>query len=117
MPFIRLFRYRRIDQGEYLDYLLNRKPGDPPAKRIIEKELVLNTAHITKVEVEYAVPGHPGDSDYYHVDVETGLENAEAHRWYRIFFGSEEVLLASNPDDPVAKVIEDIYNNAIKGRD
>jgi len=36
-------------------------------------------------------------------------------RWYRVYIADEEILLASNPDDPVVSVIEDIYKNAIKG--
>jgi hypothetical protein len=111
MPFIRVFKYRTV--GDFVKHL---KGEAPPPKRFIDKELLVNTDHITKIEVEYAQPGGDGKDDA-HIDVEFGLNDPDAVKWYRVFIGSEEVTLRSDPDDPVVKVIEEIYNNAIKGRD
>jgi hypothetical protein len=110
MPFIRVFKYKTV--GDYIKHL---KGEAPPLKRFIDKELLVNTDHITKIEVEYAMPGE-GNADDSHVDIEDGLKTGDAIKWYKVFIGSEEVTLRSDPDDPVVKVIEDIYNKAIKGR-
>ena len=111
MPFIRVFKYKTI--GDYIKHL---KGEGPPLKRFIDKELLVNTDHITKIEVEYAIPGE-GKAEDTHIDIEHGLDNADAVKWYRVFLGAEEVVLRSDPDDPVVKVIEEIYNKAIKGRE
>jgi len=111
MPFIRVFRYKTLNAQPVF-----RKPTDPPIKRRIEKELLVNTDHISKIEVEYAMPSE-GNADDSHIEIEDGLKTPEAIKWYKVFVGSEEVALRSDPNDPVVKVIEEIYNKAIKGRD
>lgn len=55
------------------------------------------------------------DGDYYRTSLERGLNNPEAVRFYRVQVAGEELLLAADPDDPVMKVFEDIYKDAIKG--
>ena len=79
------------------------------------KELLVNVNHVSKIEVEYAMPG--GDGDYWRTSLDQGLTNPEALRCYRVFVAGEELLLVANPDDPVIKVFEDIYKGAIKGPD
>lgn len=82
----------------------------------IKKEVLYNTDHITKIEVEYGVPSSdPEDTNLVHVDAETGIDSEKAVRCYRVFFGSEKILLIASPDDPVTKIIEGIYHNAVKG--
>lgn len=76
------------------------------------KELLFNVAHIWKIEVEYTEEGPDGRN--WSTTPQAGAENPATKRWYRVFIGNEEIFLASNPDDPVVKVIEDIYNNAVK---
>lgn len=81
------------------------------------KEVLFNTNYITKIEVEYAVPGNgPGGADYWSITLEEGLTNPEAKRFYRVFAAGEEYYFASNPNCPVIKVFEEIHKNAIKGR-
>lgn len=79
------------------------------------KEILVNVNHVSKIEIEYAVPG--GDGNYWRTSLEQGLTNPEAVRFYRVFVAGEELLLAADPDDPVMKVFEDIYKNAVKGPD
>jgi hypothetical protein len=79
------------------------------------KELLVNVNHVSKIEVEYAVPGN--DGNYWRTSLDQGLTNPEAVRFYRVFVTGEQLLLAANPDDPVIKVFEDIYKGAVKGPD
>ncbi len=78
-----------------------------------DKELLLNVNHISKIEVEYAVPSN--DGNYSSISLKQGLKNPEAVRFYRVHVAGEVLLLESNPDDPVMKVLEEIYKAAIKG--
>jgi hypothetical protein len=105
MPYVRVFKMKTI--GDHLMYL---KGEAPPPKRVIDRELIVNTDHISKIEVEYHIP-EVGD-----VDVEDGLDHAEAIKRYKVFVGPEEIVLKSDPNDPVVKIIEDIYKNAVKGK-
>jgi hypothetical protein len=77
------------------------------------KEILVNVNSIWKIEVSYAVPKESGM--YTTVSLKFGLEKPEAIRVYRIFFGSEKVALPANPDNPVTKILDEIYRNAIKG--
>ncbi|MGO8899724.1 MAG: hypothetical protein ACLQU5_15450 [Isosphaeraceae bacterium] len=77
------------------------------------KEFLFNVAHISKIEVEYSVEGSDGKN--WSTTPQEGAVNPDTKRWYRVYIADEEILLASNPDDPVVSVIEDIYKNAIKG--
>jgi hypothetical protein len=96
MPFVRIFRQ---EHGR------------------TKQEVLFNTDHISKIEVEYGVPseGDPEDRELWHVDPETGAADESAVRFYRVFFGGESAFLVADPNDPVVKVIEEIYNNAVKG--
>ena len=75
-----------------------------------EKELLINTALVWKIEVEYGVTD---GSRIFGTSLDEGATNPETIRVYRIFVGSEVVLLPG--DDPVAWVFERIYRNAVKG--
>jgi hypothetical protein len=81
-------------------------------RRDERKEILVNTKHIWKIEVTYAIPNQSGA---WTTTLEEGTENPNAVRIYDVFVGSEKITLFSEPGDPVVKVIEDIYNSAIKG--
>ncbi len=78
-----------------------------------DNELLVNVDHISKIEIVYTVPS--GRSDYWVTSLDHGLTNPEAIRIYRVHVAGEELLLRANPDDPVMRVFEEIYKNAIKG--
>jgi hypothetical protein len=95
MPFVRVFRR---DEGR------------------ITGEVVFDTDRISRIEVEYAVrPTDPGSKLLRPVDTATGLKDENAVRCYRVFFGGDSVFLMANPNNPVVKIIEQIYNDAVKG--
>jgi hypothetical protein len=79
-----------------------------------DKEILLNTDHIWKIEVEYGVRSSNGKK-ISKVLLSEGINNPDAIRSYKVFFGNEKTRLAAEPNDPVMKVIEKIYNDAIKG--
>lgn len=79
------------------------------------KEILLNTDNINKIEVQYAVPSKKsGDTMLHGVTLHEAATNPEAIRLFKVFFGSETCLLRSLPNDPVVRVIQDIYDRAIK---
>ncbi len=81
-----------------------------------QKEILFNTNSIWKIEVTYAVPGPPESDRLYATSLERGATDPGAVRVYRVFVGSEEILLLStDPDDPALKVLNDIYKDAVKG--
>jgi hypothetical protein len=80
------------------------------------REILVNVGHISKIEVEYVVPsGMPERSRYQGTSVEAGQEDENAVRIYNIHVGGEVFVLESNPNDPVLKIIDDIYKAAVKG--
>ena len=79
------------------------------------KEVLLNTNHIWKIEVEQGIPPEEPGGYAFRTSVADGLSDPNAVRFYRVFIGDEEIYLVANPDDPVTRVIEKIYNEAIKG--
>jgi hypothetical protein len=44
-----------------------------------------------------------------------GRSTPEAIRWYRVFVGSDAILIKSEVGDPVTAILEGIYKNAVKG--
>ena len=79
------------------------------------KEILLNVAHITKIEVKYGEwSSNPDDRQIYGVTLAQGVADPNAMRTYKVFFGSESYLLPGVPNDPVVSVIQNIYNNAIR---
>ena len=77
-----------------------------------EKEILINTNSIWKIEVTYGVKGDR--ANLYMTSLKQGSEDPEAIRVYKVFVASDTFLLVGNPDDPVTRVLEDIYKNAIK---
>ena len=74
-----------------------------------QKEILFNTNTISKIEVKYQ------DEAGWEMSLEQAAANPNARRMYIVFFaGREGVAFGADPNDPVVKVIEDIYRNAIK---
>ena len=82
-------------------------------RRSDDKEILLNVNLISKIEIEYGFPGN--DGNYWETSLDQGAANPEAVRFYKVHVAGEVLLLGANPDDPVMKVFEEIYKNAIKG--
>jgi hypothetical protein len=80
-----------------------------------QKEVLINTHHIWKIEVTYGVgsPNQPGI--LLGTSLQEGIENPEAIKHYKVFAGSDTINLVQDPNCPVVKVIEDIYKNSVKG--
>ncbi|MCE9561531.1 MAG: hypothetical protein K8U57_05705 [Planctomycetes bacterium] len=76
-----------------------------------DKEILINVGMIWKIEVSYLMKG---DDAYYKTSLKEGLEDENSVRHYRVFAGSEELSVVADPDDPVVKVLEEIYNKAVK---
>lgn len=76
------------------------------------KELLVNVDHVSKIEVEYAVPTSEGD--YRLVPLNQGVTDPNAVRSYRVHVAGEVLLLIANPDDPVLKIFEEIYKSAVQ---
>lgn len=93
MPFVRVFRV---------------KDGD-------DKEILFNTENIWKIEVEYGMPDPDNPHQTYDVGAMAGSGDEDAIRFYRIFFGSDSVLLMAEPRTAVIEIIEGIYNKSVKG--
>ena len=82
------------------------------------KEILLNTENISKIEVQYAVPSKKsGDTMLHGVTLHEGATNPESIRLFKVFFGTETYLLRSLPNDPVVRVIQEIYDHAIRSPD
>ncbi|MDB5350539.1 MAG: hypothetical protein JWN86_1786 [Planctomycetota bacterium] len=80
------------------------------------RELILNSDHITKIEVEYSIPSKvEGKTVLFSTSVQLGSADPNAVRNYKVFVGGEVLNLRSNPNDPVLNHIEEIYRNSIKG--
>ncbi len=74
-----------------------------------DREIIVNTAHIWKIEVTHHLPGRHGAANY-----DEYKDRADAYLIYKVFVGGEVITLASTVPDPVLTVIEDIYKNALK---
>ncbi len=77
-------------------------------------ELLVNAENIWKIEVTYAVP-NPKTRTAASVGLKEGIQNPDAIRIYKVFFGGDSVTVAARPGDPVTNVLEIIYKDAIKG--
>jgi hypothetical protein len=78
-------------------------------------ELLLNVEQITKIEVKYGVPSkNPEDRKLYGVVLRDGISDPAAIRLYTVFIGGESYPLPGVTDDPVVRVIQEIYENAIR---
>jgi len=79
----------------------------------LDTELLINVNSIWKIEILYFLPN--GDKQLLMTSPTEAASNPDAIRYYHIFFGSEEGMLGSDPNNAAAKVIEEIYRNATKG--
>lgn len=77
------------------------------------KEVLVNVNLVSKIEIEYAVPGQ--DGNYWKTTLDDGIENPDAVRFYRVHVAGDVFVLASAPNDPVMIIFEEIYKKAIKG--
>lgn len=84
--------------------------------RIVRKqqnmEMLVNVDHITKIEVQYAVDN--GNRQGVVVPLASGMSNPAALRIYKVFVGGEVLNFASDPNDPVVREIQKIYDSAIR---
>ncbi|MGI9078104.1 MAG: hypothetical protein ACR2G6_12380 [Gemmatimonadaceae bacterium] len=81
-------------------------------RRTERKEVLFNVNHVSRIDVEYAAPGSDGND--WSTTLQTAYTTPEPVRYYKVHVGGEVFNLRSNPDDPVMKVFEDVYKNAIK---
>ena len=78
-------------------------------------EVLINVDCISKIEVWYGVrSADPDDTVLHGVSLREGLTNPEAIRAYKVYVGGDPVLLDGDRNDPVIRVIQDIYENAIR---
>jgi hypothetical protein len=78
-----------------------------------DKEILINVNSIWKIEVTYAMP--VGSGRFFSTGLKQGIESPDVRRMYKVFFGSDESTIAGDLDDPIMKVLEQIYREAIKG--
>lgn len=76
------------------------------------KEVLINVDRVSRIDVKYVVGGR---TNYWRTSLEEVANDPEAVRMFEIHCAGEVIHLLSNPDDPVGKVFEDIYNNSVKG--
>jgi hypothetical protein len=62
----------------------------------------------------YALPQKDGHG-YTSCSMDEAADNPEALRFFHVFTGPGQVCIKNDPDDPVCKVIDEIYRNSIKG--
>ncbi len=77
-----------------------------------EAEILVRVEDIWKIQVKYGVPLPEGG--YFKTTLEEGMTNPRARRLYTLYVGDEVIRLASDPDDPVLQVVEELYRNAVK---
>jgi hypothetical protein len=80
------------------------------------KEVLIDPAHIWKIEVEYFVPNQNAkgewvwkENQYFKCSLDEGHNNPEAVRRYTFFVAGEAIPLVSSPDDPIHSVLERLY--------
>lgn len=81
-------------------------------------ELLLNSDHISKIVVKYVVFSDVDEvtrtRTAWPISLKEALNNPEAVRCYEVHVANEKITLIADPDDPVMKICETIYNAAIK---
>ena len=75
------------------------------------KEIILNTDHITKIEVGYYVPSETAHTATK-MPLRIGVEMPEAMRVYTLFFGNEKFTLNSEEPSKVLEYVRDIHRKA-----
>src|ERR1035438_4970696 len=78
-----------------------------------DKEVLINVNAIWKIEVRYALPQKDGKG-YTSCSMAEGSDNPEAIRFFHVFTGPGQVCIKNDPDDPVCKVIDEIYRNSTR---
>jgi len=76
-----------------------------------EQEVLLNVDQITKIVVSYVVGSEP---NFTKTSLQDGSHNAQARRVYQVHVGAEVVRVVSKPEDPVVRVLEELYRNSLK---
>jgi hypothetical protein len=79
------------------------------------KEILINTSAIWKIEVTNGVPGP--NMNAFAARPDEGADNPSAVRVYKVFAGDEAFAVTANPNDPVTKVLDQIYKNAVRGEE
>ena len=74
-----------------------------------DNEVLLNTSHIWRIEAEYATP-----DGKFSIGAAKGIADVEARKKYTIFIGNEAISVPADPEHPLAKIIGDIYDKAIR---
>jgi hypothetical protein len=78
-----------------------------------DQEVLINIDHISMIEVGYVAPDEK--NEHFSTSVQEGLDNPAAKRWYKVHVAGEVFQFLADPDDPVVRVIEEIYKSAVKG--
>jgi len=79
------------------------------------KEVLINLNYISLIDVTYAVLSADG-RHYADIALRDGVNDPKAVRLFKFKVDGERfVISAKNPDDPLAKALGQIYNDAIKG--
>jgi hypothetical protein len=76
----------------------------------LREERLINTAHISTINVRYGKGG-------YSVSVRDGQNDEEAEREFTFTVAGETSTFRSRPGDPVWEVLSDIYKSAVKSPD
>ncbi len=76
------------------------------------KEILVNLAHIWKIEVKYSIPDpetHMGKL----TSLKQGLENPQAVRIYTLHVGNEVIRLPTDASDRAVAAVEKIYKETL----
>ena len=77
-----------------------------------KREMLLNVNRISKIEVAYGVGG--GGGNLWRVHLEESTQDAQTVRVYHVHVDGEEFLLQADTSNPVTKLIEQIFKDAVK---
>jgi hypothetical protein len=77
------------------------------------REMLLNVNRISKIEVAYGIGG--GGGNIWRVHLEESTEDPQTVRVYHVHIDGEEFLLQADVSNPVTKLIEQIFKDAVKG--
>jgi len=72
------------------------------------KEVIYNSANIWKIEVGYV------DEGGWRTGIQAAATNENVTRSYKLFIGSEEILIDGSENNAVTSLISDIYKAAVK---
>jgi len=72
------------------------------------REFLVNINHISLFEILYSRNGHQ-------INAKVAAEDPDAERVFKFSVGGEVFHVPSDPNDPVTKVLDELYKNAVKG--